>query len=126
VAEDVTAIAARTLDDRLTMIYLKSGGRALLKFLASEKAKSEIKKKKDETANVLGSIAIDLFVGATEQADLRTWRTLPSQFQLARFNVPAGEYEVTVAAMDGLYTLPNQKVVVRPGRTELVIVDDVR
>jgi len=26
VAEDVTAIAARTLEDRLSLIYLKSGG----------------------------------------------------------------------------------------------------
>jgi hypothetical protein len=128
VAENVTAIAARTLQDRLTMIYLKSGGRAILKFLASEKAKSEISRKsKDDTVlNFLGSLAVDLAVGATERADLRAWRTLPAEFQLTRTMIPPGNYAVRVSASDGRYVLPSDTVTVTAGGTAIVVADDVR
>jgi uncharacterized protein len=125
-AEDVTAIASKALEDRLSMIYLKSGGRALLKFLAAEKVKSDLKKKDNTLANLLGSIAVDVVVGATEQADLRTWRTLPSEFQIARMNVPAGSYGLRIESSDGNMRIPAEEVTVRPGRTSFVIVDDVR
>ena len=126
IAENVTAIAAKSLEDRLTMIYLKSGGRALLKFLAAEKAKQELKKKDDVLANVLGSVAVDAVVSATEQADLRTWRTLPAEFQLARLNVGSGPYTVRVVSSDGALGVLERKVTVEEGKVSLVIVDDVR
>jgi hypothetical protein len=127
VAENVTAIAEKTLDDRMTMVYLKSGGRALLKFLAAEKAKAEITKDGDDKlGNFLKSLAVDLAVGASEQADLRTWRTLPAEFQLSRMTLPPGDYAVRVTATDGGYVLPEEKVRIREGKTRFVIVDDVR
>lgn len=126
VAEDVTAIASRTLEDRLSLIYLKSGGRALLKFLAAEKGKSEIAKGDNKLANFLGSLAVDLTVAATEQADLRTWRTLPAEFQIARLDVAPGDYTVRVSSSDGKYLLPGEPVNVRPGKSTFLIVDDIR
>jgi hypothetical protein len=128
VAEDVTAIAAKSLADRIAMLYLKSGGRAVLKFLASEAAKNEIKKKTndDTVLNFLGSLAVDLAVGATERADVRTWRTLPGEFQVTRFMLPPGSYGVRVASTDGRYELPSDTIAVRAGQTGIVIVDDVR
>jgi hypothetical protein len=127
VAEDVTAIAARTLEDRLSLIYLKSGGRALLKFLASEKAKADISKNSDsKLRNFLGSLAVDLTVAATEQADVRTWRTLPAEFQIARLDIAPGDYTVRVSSNDGKYVLPGEQVSVRAGKSTFLIVDDVR
>lgn len=128
VAEDVTAIAAKSLADRIAMVYLKSGGRAVLKFLASEAAKNEIRKKTNDEGvlNFLGSLAVDLAVGATERADLRTWRTLPAQFQILRMMVPPGTYSLRVAASDGRYLLPADTVRVRAGQTSIVIADDIR
>lgn len=126
-AENVTAIAGKTLEDRLAMVYLKSGGRALLKFLAAEKAKSEMSKHSDnKLRNFLGSLAVDLAVGATERADLRTWRTLPAEFQITRVHLPAGDYTVHVASSDAHYVLPEEKIRVTAGRTTFIIVDDVR
>ncbi len=125
-AQDVTAIASKALDERLTMIYLKSGGRALLKFLAAEKAKSELKKNGNTFANIFGSIAIDLLVGATEQADTRAWRILPAQIHLARMNVKPGAYNLNVVCSDGKFTRRDVVVNVRKGKTSFVIVDDVR
>ena len=125
-AENITAIAEKSLNDRLAMIYLKSGGRALLKFLASEKMKSEMKKDKNETKNFLGSLAIDLVVGATEQADLRTWRTLPAQIHLARLNLPPGEYILKVNESGKNNYLKTDSVNVHSGKASFIIVDDIR
>jgi uncharacterized protein len=127
VAEDVTAIAGQSLEDRLALVYLKSGGRALLKFLAAEEAKSKLKEKSDNTlVNILGSIAIDIAVGATEQADIRCWRTLPAQIQLARLDLVPGSYEATVAAADNGYRLSSEPVTIKPGKVSFLIVEDIR
>jgi hypothetical protein len=125
-AEDITAIAGKALEDRLALIYLKSGGRALMKFLAAEKAKAELKKKNDKLTNILGSLAMDIAVAATERADLRAWRTLPAEFQLARLNLAAGDYRLRIEAEDGQMTIPSEPVSVKQGITSFVIVDDVR
>ena len=127
VAEDITAIANQCLEDRLALVYLKSGGRALLKFLAAEAAKSKLKEKSEsEIVNILGSLAIDLAVGATEQADVRSWRTLPAQIQIARLELAAGSYEFSITATDNSFRIPSERVAVKPDKVTFVIIDDVR
>ena len=126
-AEDINAIAEKALEDRLGLIYLKSGGRAIAKFLAAEKAKKDIKEDSDsKVKNFFASLAIDLVVAATEQADVRTWRTLPAEIHLARLNLPPGEYSVSAFSSDGGYRLKHTTVDVRAGKTLFVIVDDLR
>jgi hypothetical protein len=128
VAENVTTIADKTLQDRLALVYLKSGGRAVMKFLASEEAKKKIKKEGGDKAlaNILGSIAVDVAVGATEQADVRSWRTLPGEIQLARFQLQPGEHIVQVTANDGGYEWTDVPVTVNVGKTTILLVDDIR
>jgi hypothetical protein len=126
-AENITAIAGKSLEDRLGLTYLKSGGRALAKFLASEKAKKDIKEGGDSRLkNFLASLALDVAVGISEQADTRSWRTLPAEIHLARLNLLPGEYTVSIASSDGGYSLKDELVNVKPGRTSFVIVDDLR
>jgi hypothetical protein len=126
-AEDINAIAQKALEDRLGLIYLKSGGRALAKFLAAEKAKKDIKEGSDsKTKNFLASLAIDLVVGVTEQADTRTWRTLPAEIQLSRMYLRPGAYLLSVGSSDGGYHLNDVHVDVQEGKTSFVIVDDLR
>jgi hypothetical protein len=127
ISEDITAIAQKTLEDRLGLIYLKAGGRALAKFLAAEKAKKDIKEGSDsKTKNVLASIAIDLLVGATEQADVRTWRTLPAEIQIGHLSLDPGQYTVSVVSSDGGYNLRSVAVEVKPGKSVFVLADDLR
>jgi hypothetical protein len=127
VAENINAIAGKALEDRLGLIYLKSGGRALAKFLAAEKAKKGMKKGSDsKVENFFASLAIDLVVGATEQADTRTWRTLPAEIQLARLSLPAGRHTLSVTSSDGGYTLKRVEVDIKRGKTTFVLVDDLR
>jgi uncharacterized protein len=127
IAENITAIAGQSLDDRLALIYLKSGGRAVLKFLAAEKAKAKLGEKSESPLlNILGSIAVDLAVGATEHADVRSWRTLPAQIQLARIELPAGSYDLSIESTDSGFGIPSYRARVRPGRVTFFVVDDVR
>jgi hypothetical protein len=107
-----------------------------LKFLAAEKAKSAIKQKGgengtsetsgDRLTNFLSSLAIDLVVGATEAADVRTWRTLPAQLQIARVFLPPGEYALRASAEDGGYSITQDSVQVRAGKSTFVLLDDLR
>lgn len=61
----------------------------------------------------LGVIAMQIFNVVTEQADRRSWLTLPRQAQIARQFVDAGSYQLT---------LDNQgtEIQVESGKTTLV------
>jgi uncharacterized protein len=126
-AQNITAIAARCLEDRLGLIYLKSGGRAVLKFLAAEKAKAEMAGgRRSSLENLLGSLAVDIAVGLTEQADTRTWRTLPAEIHLFRASLPPGTYTIHAAASDGGFDSREGTVTVRAGRTSFLTLEDLR
>jgi uncharacterized protein len=125
IAENVTEIAKKSLDDRLTLVYLKAGGRALLKFLASEKAKSEWKKENDEIGNLVKSIFIDAAVDASEQADTRSWRSLPGQIHIIRAQLPPGTYSVQVRAQGQSRELLAEQVIITGGKTKLRVLTDV-
>jgi uncharacterized protein len=60
-----------------------------------------------------------LLLNVANAPDLRSWLSLPAEFQLARFRVPAGRHTVTVEA-GGRAT--SREVEVRPGRVALVVV----
>jgi hypothetical protein len=123
--QHVTEIAKRSLEDRLTLIYLKTGGRALLKFLASEKAKKEWKKDGDDLGNFFKSLAVDIAVDASEQADIRTWHTLPNQMFIVRAQLPAGTYAVNVTGFNPTRDLVSQQITTRPGKVEFRVIADV-
>lgn len=127
VGENVNMIAKKDLQDRLGLIYLKAGGRAILKFLAAEKIKKEAKAKGKGSylANLITSSLVDAAYSASEQADLRTWRTLPHDIQVAQFLLPAGTYSLAVNRGDGS-SLMNQQVVVSAGSVVIRLLPDVR
>ncbi|MBI3811573.1 MAG: hypothetical protein HY283_05140 [Nitrospirae bacterium] len=91
-AEDVTAIAKKNLEDRIARITAKSIARAVVKYQATREAE----KKGGPVAGLLANVA----AVATEQTDKRSWRTLPGQIQLARLAVPPGTYTVAVEYYD--------------------------
>ncbi|ACF13712.1 conserved hypothetical protein [Chloroherpeton thalassium ATCC 35110] len=96
VGQDVTAIAKKNLQNRLDLIYLKAGGRAVLKFLAVEAAKKKAKKQTSALGGALFGALLDVGYSASEAADVRTWRTLPHQIQVARFRSTPGTYQLIV------------------------------
>lgn len=59
-----------------------------------------------------------LLLSAANEPDLRSWLSLPAEFQLARFHLPAGRHTVEVN-LGGRVT--SREVEVRPGRVSLVV-----
>jgi hypothetical protein len=109
--EDLEALARKTLESEYHKILLKSIARALTKYLASK----GIEKKAGETA---GWIA-DLVGVATENADTRSWLTLPREIHMAVLDIPPGDYEAEVEVVGPhggvLARVPLGQVSVRAG-----------
>jgi uncharacterized protein len=105
VVEDIQAIAARTLQDRLDLIKVRAVARATVKFVLAEAASlaaaNECRKHYPEgwqfqLCKQLSSGLSHGLAAATEVADTRAWGTLPAQIRLARVMLPAGKHTVKV------------------------------
>ncbi len=93
--QDVATLAKRDLEDRMARIKGKMIARAVVKFVlarvAGEAAEAATK---NEAVGLLTTIISGAVMAASEEADLRSWHTLPASFKLARLDLPAGRYEV--------------------------------
>lgn len=86
-AEDLNAIAIKTLRQKMLLIFTKS----LLR-LAIKKAEEEALRK-DENAKKFAPI-LSLINSATEQADTRAWQAVPHSIYYTRVSMPAGKHKV--------------------------------
>ncbi|WP_224244246.1 COG3014 family protein [Hyalangium gracile] len=104
-------VAKVHLDDRI--------GRMLAKQLAGVVVKAGVAAgagalTKSEEVGYLTFLLLNL----GNEADLRSWLSLPAEFQLARFRLPAGRHMVQV---DYGGRLSAREVEVRPGRVSVVV-----
>lgn len=81
---DIGALAVKTLKDNL-----KS---TLATQITRTTAKYALQKELGNQLGIFGQLAGNIYNTATEKADLRSWNTLPSNAQVARFTLPAGKY----------------------------------
>lgn len=92
-----TALAERSLSDRMTGITTKALARAAMKFAAAEAAtrgsQHAVNKGDAPWVGLLVGVLTHGLAVATEVADTRSWRTLPDEIQVSRLWVPAGEYD---------------------------------
>ncbi|MBI5745378.1 MAG: hypothetical protein HZA13_00040 [Nitrospirae bacterium] len=94
--EDITAIAMRNLDDRILRITAKAVARAAVKKLIALTIEKKAEKEGGALAGmILGGVA-NAAGFATEQADKRSWRTLPDEIQVVRIGIPPGTYDLQV------------------------------
>ncbi|HLG22338.1 MAG TPA: hypothetical protein VI382_05955 [Candidatus Manganitrophaceae bacterium] len=94
--EDITAIAKKNLEDRIGRISGKAIARATAKYLAGRTAKREAKKRGGEGAELLTGFLSNVYSVASEQADKRSWRTLPGRIYLARISLPEGAWRAKI------------------------------
>lgn len=87
------AMSKRALKDDMTGIILRGILRAAIK-TASQKALMS----SNNSYVALAGVALNVVNVVTESADERTWRTLPSTINVARFNVPTGKHEFTLGS----------------------------
>jgi hypothetical protein len=99
VMEDITAIAAKDLEERLFRTLVKAVARAAWKFALAEAVRAGVREavgQKDGGA-LAGAVAgamVRMVAIASEQADKRSWATLPDRIHVGRLRVPPGTYDV--------------------------------
>jgi len=94
--EDMGKVAIHTFETKKDIVYLKTIIRTLSKGLAAAEAKEKLRKE-TKANDFWGSVmdaAVDMGVDATENADLRCWRTMPKMCYIGEFNVNPGEHEI--------------------------------
>ncbi|ALA59575.1 COG3014 family protein [Nitrospira moscoviensis] len=99
-AHDVTALAEKSLSDRLPGITVKALARAVTKFALAEGATRGAQQAAGKDAGpwvglLVGLLSKGLAV-ASEEADKRSWQTLPDEIHVARAWVPPGSYQVSI------------------------------
>jgi len=112
---DVDAIVAREFKNEMPLIVTRAIITAAAK-AAAQYAVAETTKKQDDIVQILARTAVAGYSAAMNEADLRTWRTLPKQVQVASCPTPS----------DGKVTLrfgnsPSPwKVSVKPGKANII------
>ena len=97
--EDVTAIAVKDLDERVVRTTAKAVARAAWKYALAEGVRIGVTRAVGRDGGALagaiaGALARTVAI-ASEEADKRSWATLPDRILLGRFMVSPGTYEVT-------------------------------
>lgn len=111
-AADLGRSARVSFDAAKPTIFFRSIMRALAKYLAVRGAEKAGGKGLGVIANILGA--------ATEQADTRSWLTLPGQVRVLRFHLPPGTHQVSLELLgeDGRVAATRvlDGIVVKPGQ----------
>nr|WP_211183564.1 adenine DNA methylase [Pseudoalteromonas arctica] len=85
----IEALAAKTLEEQTPARV----SRQILRLVAKEKVRAELARSGGDVGNILAN----LYNLASEQADTRSWLTLPNQISVARAQLTAGDHVLTLA-----------------------------
>jgi hypothetical protein len=122
-AQNVTALAEKALSERISGIAVKAVARAAFKYSLAEGATRGAQHAVHGDAAPWVGLAVGLltkgFAVASEEADKRSWRTLPDEIHLARAWVPPGTYRVGTAANGTSSSMKTHSL--RAGETTIVI-----
>lgn len=108
---NLTQIEAAELSSRLPMIYTRQAARFIAKNTLANNTRG------DTTGAAIGNFLIQIFNVVTEQADRRSWLTLPAQLDLLDNYTEQGQYQLH-------YGSYQQSVTIQPGKTTLVWIID--
>ncbi len=97
---DIHAVAKKNLGDEYTPLVVRAVARAAMKMAAAVGigygARAAVNKQSQAWVALVAAGVAKIFAIATEEADIRTWRTLPGEIQVARLWVPPGTYSLSV------------------------------
>jgi len=98
--ESIENAAVETFGIRKPIIYLKTLTRAVIKGLASEKAKQNMTKEMGEGAAFFTRLFADLAIDQTENADLRVSRFFPAVASVREIHLDEGLYDIRINYYD--------------------------
>lgn len=105
--QSVTALADKALSERMAGITVKALARAATKFALAEGITRGAQQAAGKDAGPWVGLLVGLLTKglavASEEADKRSWQTLPDEIHLARAWVPPGRYQVQSQAAGGAH-----------------------
>ncbi len=113
---NIDALAITALKEELPAALVRQAARIYAKAEMADSVRSDSKRRHDQID--IGAIAMQFYNVVSEQADRRSWLTLPKQAQIARQYVAAGQYPISI---DGG---PAQPIEVQRGKTTLIWIID--
>lgn len=126
VAQNITALAEKSLAERLPGITVKALARAATKYAMAEGAMIGAQHAAGKDAApwvglLVGLVAHGMAV-ASEEADKRSWQTLPDEIHVARAWVPPGQYQVSIQPSgQGATTKEGYTIALTEGQTMFMI-----
>jgi len=97
---DLTAMAKKNLDDRLPGLIVRAVARAAAKMAVAEGlgrgAGAAVDEKDQRVVQGIVSALVRILALGFEEADKRSWRTLPDEIHIAKILIPPGSYTVTL------------------------------
>jgi len=112
---NVDGLARAALSENMHIITARAIARAVIK------KKTELKV--GENSASLGQMTAMIANFSSEIADTRCWNTLPQQFELARINLPAGDYNVAIELIDSagyIVDVMYENVTIEPGAVKFI------
>ncbi len=94
--ENMCNIATKTFETEKGITYFKTVTRAVLKGIGSSSIGRTIKKDVKGTLGDILAGVVNVAVDATENADLRSWRTMPGYCFVAEFPMEKGIYNIEI------------------------------
>lgn len=130
-AEDLAAIAEKNLEDHAARDMARAIGRLASKVAMAEVGEQIVEEIANEEEDGCWSegtgFLLSLLGAATEEADLRSWLTLPSSVHIARVALPEGEYPLTISSSgSGSPIFHTDSFQVRAGRMSLLFMRSSR
>ena len=99
-AQNVTALADKSLSERLPTITVKAVARAATKFAMAEGAmigaQHAVGRDAAPWVGLLVALVTHGLAVSSEEADKRSWRTLPDEIHVARAWVSPGQYQISI------------------------------
>lgn len=115
VVEDISAVAFADLEDRMPAITARSLARVIAKKKMEDNAGRD---------NPLAGALLNVAAVLTEEADTRSWNTLPNNIQLARLPLAPGRYSLEIELLDAggriVTTQTLSDIVIRPERKTFI------
>lgn len=92
--ENIVGIAKQNLENRRVRVIAKSALRTGVKYALEQTYSQHLEARHGESASGLFKYLSSLYNLTSEQADLRSWQTLPAEIRLARLVLEPGKYHI--------------------------------
>jgi hypothetical protein len=93
--QDIGYLAVSSLKDRQARVVAKAVVRTAGKFIVEDISENAISEEYGDTAGTIFRYLASLYNIASEEADLRSWQTLPDRINISRLKLKPGSYNLS-------------------------------